>query len=266
VSRVWSISLTAKKALALLLRILVSKSSSIEATVNAAIRKRKWNISIMVICIVQAVKGPKAVNVTEINGEPVINDVAVAKPIKSISVNGTLTSSKEAVPSEVIKKDPPKSTKKQRNSGYVNFFNYEEGFGHITMVSGEQILFHRDNFKCKKGKKKLIKLKEGHTLEFDVVQEENGPRAMALTEIGGGKLKDDGTADEVAFTLEPRTTNHSVDDSFTNSPVTKKEAKETKEILSRAETSTTAMLFKTCPGLEEGVLDKFKNHKLNSLD
>jgi len=92
----------------------------------------------------------------------------------------------------------------QRESGHVKWFERDKHFGFIITDSGEEIFFHRDFFECEEWKRECIRLKEGHRLEFKVVQVEKGPMAVAVTEIGGGPIKDDGVAAEMIFKLVPK--------------------------------------------------------------
>ncbi len=65
-------------------------------------------------------------------------------------------------------------------TGKVKFFNAEKGFGFITMENGKDVFVHysgiiSDSFKT---------LNDGDSVEFDVVTEDRGDKAVNVTVIG----------------------------------------------------------------------------------
>ncbi|NLW28924.1 MAG: cold-shock protein [Erysipelothrix sp.] len=65
-------------------------------------------------------------------------------------------------------------------TGKVKFFNAEKGFGFITMENGKDVFVHysgiiSDSFKT---------LNDGDQVEFEVVTEDRGDKAVNVTVIG----------------------------------------------------------------------------------
>ena len=66
-----------------------------------------------------------------------------------------------------------------KSTGTVKWFNDRKGFGFIKLESGEDVFVHYsalqgDGFKT---------LKEGETVEFDVIQGTKGPQAANVVKV-----------------------------------------------------------------------------------
>ena len=68
-------------------------------------------------------------------------------------------------------------------SGTVKWFNDSKGFGFVTRDDGEKNVFAHHSAILGEGFKSLT---EGAKVEFDVVQEDKGPRTENLVKMGGG--------------------------------------------------------------------------------